>query len=109
MRVIDITYRIVIIIKKICNYKNDNFAINAYYQALRELREINKANIASETVSIIGSNKGPLNCIWFNIRNLWKGKKKAESEKSKKPEKWYHTSLAYYLSRNLQYLLKNQK
>ncbi len=60
MRATNIAYKIVTIIKKIYNYKNDNSAVNAYYQALRELRELNKANIASETTSIIGDSKGIL-------------------------------------------------
>ncbi len=37
-------------------------------------------DIASETASVTGSSKGAftLDCIWYNIKNFWKGKKKAE-------------------------------
>ncbi len=56
----DIIYKIVVIIKRIRNYKNDILAVNLYYQALRELREIKEAKIASETASIIESSKGLL-------------------------------------------------
>ncbi len=63
-RTTDIVYSIVTIIKKICNYENDQLAINAYYQALRELRELKKADIVSETASVTESNKraSTLNC-----------------------------------------------
>jgi len=53
----DIAYGIVAIIKKTYNYRNDQSAVNAYYQALRELRELNKADTASKTVSVIRSSK----------------------------------------------------
>src|SRR6266545_4616567 len=55
-RTTDIAYGIVAIIKKTRNYGNDQSAVNAYYQALRELRELRKADTASETASVIGSS-----------------------------------------------------
>src|SRR6266540_2567032 len=39
-RATDIAYGIVAIIKKTNNYRNDQSPVNAYYQALRELREL---------------------------------------------------------------------
>ncbi len=57
-RATDIAYGIVTIIKKTHNYGNDQSAINTYYQALRELRELKEADVASETVSVTGSSKG---------------------------------------------------
>ncbi len=57
-RATDITYGIVAIIKKTQNYKNDQSAINIYYQTLRELREIKEADVASEIASVIRSSKG---------------------------------------------------
>ncbi len=64
-RATNITYGIVAIIKKICNYGNDQSAVNAYYQALRKLKELSKTNTVSETASIIRSSKGIfiLDCI----------------------------------------------
>jgi len=60
-KVTDIAYSIVAIIKKTCNYGNDQSAVNAYYQAL-----------ASEIANVTGSNKrsSTLDCIWYNIKNL---------------------------------------
>src|SRR6266511_397807 len=57
-RATDITYSIVAIIKKIRNYGNDQSAVNAYYQALRKLRELRTNEIASETANVTGSSKG---------------------------------------------------
>jgi len=56
----DIAYSIVTIIKKIQNYGNDQSTVNAYYQALRELKELSKADTASETASVIRNSKGTL-------------------------------------------------
>src|SRR6266511_291305 len=88
-RATDIAYGVVAIIKKTYNYGNDQLAVNAYYQALRELRETRAAETTSDTASVAGSTVGSstLDRAWFNIRNLWKGKKK-EEEKS---EERYHT------------------
>ncbi len=71
-RAINIAYDIVAIIKKTRNYGNDQSAVNAYYQALRELRELRKADTASETASVIGSSKESsiLDRTWYNIKNL---------------------------------------
>ena len=71
-RTTDIAYGIVAIIKKTHNYRNDQSVVNAYYQALRELKKLNKAETASEIVSIIRSSKGTftLDRIWYNIKNL---------------------------------------
>ena len=87
-RATDIIYGIVAIIKKTRNYGNNQSAVNVYYQALRELRELKKADTASEMASVTGSSKGSftLDCIWYNIKNFWKGKKKAETEEVKKPK-----------------------
>jgi len=57
-RVTDIAYGIVAIIKKTHNYENDQSAINAYYQALKELRKLRKAEIESEIASVTGGSKG---------------------------------------------------
>ncbi len=57
-RATDITYGIVIIIKKTHNYENDQSAVNAYYQTLRELRELRTNKTTSETASVTGSSKG---------------------------------------------------
>ncbi len=57
-RATDIAYEIVAIIKKTCNYGNDQSVVNAYYQALRELRELSKADTVSETASVIERSKG---------------------------------------------------
>jgi len=57
-RTTDIAYSIVVIIKKIHNYKNDQSAINTYYQALRELRKAKEADVVSEIASVTGSSKG---------------------------------------------------
>src|SRR6266542_2762604 len=86
-RATDIAYGVVAIIKKTYNYENDQSPVNAYYQALRELRETREAEITSDTASVAGSTVGPstLDRAWFNIKNFWKGKKKEE------PEEQYHT------------------
>src|SRR6266498_1068220 len=57
-RATDITYGIVAIIKKTRNYGNDQSAVNAYYQILKKLRELRKADTASETASVTESSKG---------------------------------------------------
>src|SRR6266542_4422846 len=87
-RATDIAYRIVAIIKKTHNYENDQSPVNAYYQALRELRELRTVEVASDTISIAGSTErsSTLDRAWYNIRNLWKGKKKEEEL-----EERYHT------------------
>ena len=87
-RATDIAYGIVAIIKKTYNYENDQSPVNAYYQALRELREARTTESASDTASVAGSIEGSsiLDRVWFNIRNLWKSKKKEEE-----PKKRYHT------------------
>src|SRR6266498_325310 len=71
-RVTDIAYRVVVIIKKTHNYGNDQSPVNAYYQTLRELRELRTAELASNTASVAGSSRGSfiLDRAWFNIRNL---------------------------------------
>ena len=71
-RTTDITYEIVAIIKKTCNYGNDQSTVNAYYQALRELRATREAEITSDTASVAGSTAGSftLDRVWFNIKNL---------------------------------------
>jgi len=87
-RATDIAYRVVAIIKKTYNYGNDQSLVNAYYQALRELRESRTAKTTSDIASVAGSTRGSstLDRAWFNIRNLWKGKKKEEEA-----EERYHT------------------
>ncbi len=89
-RTTDIAYSIVAIIKKTHNYGNDQLPINAYYQALRELRKIRITESLSDTASVTRGSKGSsiLDRTWFNIKNLWKGKKK---EKVKELEKQFHT------------------
>ncbi len=57
-RATDITYGIVAIIKKTHNYRNDQSAVNTYYQALKELRELRKAEAESETASVTRSSRG---------------------------------------------------
>jgi len=52
-RATDIVYEVVAIIKKTHNYENDQSAVNAYYQVLRELREIRTAESTSDTASVI--------------------------------------------------------
>src|SRR6266498_3889995 len=86
-RATDIAYGIVAIIKKTHNYGNDHSPVNAYYQALRELRETRVTETVSDTASVAGSITGPstLDRAWYNIKNLWKGKKKEETEER------YHT------------------
>src|SRR6266511_3063167 len=81
-RATDIAYGVVAIIKKTYNYGNDQSPVNAYYQALRELRELRAAEITSDTASVTGSTVGSftLDRAWYNIKNLWKGKKKEEEE-----------------------------
>src|SRR6266540_6526711 len=54
-RVTDIAYGVVAIIKKTHNYKNDQSPINAYYQALKELRATREAETISDTASVAGS------------------------------------------------------
>ncbi len=89
-RTTDIAYGIVAIIKKTRNYGNDQSPVNAYYQALRGLRELRTAESVSDTASVTGGSKGStiLDHTWFNIKSLWKGKKK---KKTKEPEERYHT------------------
>ena len=71
-RATDIAYGIVAIIKKTHNYGNDHSPVNAYYQALRELRETRVAEIVSDTASVAGSTTGSstLDRAWYNIKNL---------------------------------------
>ena len=71
-RATDIAYGVVAIIKKTYNYGNDQLPVNAYYQALRGLRELRTAESASDTTSVATSSGGSstLNHAWFNIRNL---------------------------------------
>ncbi len=57
-RVTNIAYGIVAIIKKTRNYKNDQSAVSAYYQALRELRELRITEAASKIASVTGNSKG---------------------------------------------------
>src|SRR6266498_2156101 len=87
-RATDIAYGVVAIIKKTYNYGNDQSPVNAYYQALRELRATREVETTSDTASVVGSTTGAstLDRAWFNIKNLWKGKKKEEE-----PEERYHT------------------
>src|SRR6266511_3989401 len=79
-RATDIAYGIVAIIKKTANYENDQSPVNAYYQALRELRAIRETETISDIASVARSITGAstLDRAWFNIKNLWKGKKKEE-------------------------------
>jgi len=69
-RATNIAYGIVAIIKKTYNYGNDQSPVNAYYQALRELKEAKE--ITNNTASIAGSNEGTstLDRAWYNIKNL---------------------------------------
>ena len=71
-RATDIAYSIVVIIKKTRNYENDQSPVNAYYQALRGLKELRTTEPFSETASITRGSKefSTLDCIWFNIKNL---------------------------------------
>src|SRR6266542_1220677 len=71
-RATDIAYGIVAIIKKTYNYGNDQSPVNAYYQALRELRETRAAETTSDTASVAGSTAGAstLDRAWYNIKNL---------------------------------------
>jgi len=71
-RATDIAYGIVVIIKKTRNYKNDQLSVNAYYQALRKLRELRTTESASNTASVAASSEesSTLDHTWFNIRNL---------------------------------------
>src|SRR6266508_3828035 len=87
-RATDIAYGVVAIIKKTYNYENDQSPVNAYYQALRELRATRETETISDTASVAGSTTGTftLDRAWFNIKNLWKGKKKEEE-----PKERYHT------------------
>src|SRR6266498_5052996 len=88
-RATDIAYGIVAIIKKTYNYENEQSPVNAYYQTLRELWELRIIESVSETASVARSSEGAstLDRAWFNIKNLWKGKKKEEE-----PEERYYTS-----------------
>ncbi len=94
---------VVTIIKKTRNYRNDQSVVNAYYQALKELRELSKANIASETASVTGSSRGisTLDHIWYNIKNFWKGKKKVELKETEEPKECYHIPPSLLLIENL--------
>ncbi len=87
-RAIDIAYGVVAIIKKTNNYGNAQSSVNVYYQALRELRESRAAETTSNTASVTGSIRESftLDRAWFNIKSLWKGKKKKEESKER-----YHT------------------
>src|SRR6266545_4168142 len=87
-RATDIAYGVVAIIKKTANYENDQSPVNAYYQALRELKVTRETETISDTASVAGSTTGTstLDRAWFNIKNLWKGKKKEEES-----EERYHT------------------
>ncbi len=87
-RATDIAYGVVAIIKGTHNYENDQSPVNAYYQALRELRETREVEATSDTASVAGSTVGSstLDRAWYSIKNLWKGKKKEEE-----PEERYHT------------------
>ncbi len=89
-RATDIAYDIVAIIKKTRNYGNDQSLVNAYYQTLRELRKLRTTESANDIASITGGIKGSstLDRIWYNIKNLWKDKKKKEVKES---EKQFHT------------------
>src|SRR6266540_1805906 len=71
-RATDIAYEVVAIIKKTDNYGNDQSPVNAYYQALRELRETRAAEATSDTASVTGSSGGSftLDRAWYNIKNL---------------------------------------
>ncbi len=93
-RTTDIAYGIVAIIKKTRNYRNDQSAVNTYYQALRELKKLNKANTASETTSVTESSKRTftLDCTWYNIKNFWKVKKKVKPEETEELKKQFYTS-----------------
>ncbi len=57
-RATNIAYGIVAIIKKTHNYRNDQSAVNAYYQALKELRELRTTKAADKTASVTESSKG---------------------------------------------------
>src|SRR6266508_3190745 len=87
-RATDIAYGVVAIIKKTHNYGNDQLPVNAYYQVLRELRETKTTESTSDTASVAENSKGSstLDRAWYNIKNLWKGKKKEEES-----EEQYHT------------------
>src|SRR6266540_561639 len=67
-RATDIAYGVVAIIKKTYNYRNDQSAVNAYYQALKELRKAKTTELASNTTSVTRSSEGfsTLNRIWYN-------------------------------------------
>ena len=71
-RATDIAYGVVAIIKKTNNYGNDQSPVNAYYQALRELRESRVTETTSDTASVAGSARGSftLDRAWYNIKNL---------------------------------------
>ena len=74
-RAINIAYGVVAIIKKTRNYENDQSLVNAYYQALRELRELRTVESASNIASVTGSSKGsftldrvPIGSVQFSFR-----------------------------------------
>ncbi len=69
-RATNIAYGVVAIIKKTYNYGNDQSPVNAYYQALRELRKTKETT--SDTASVAGSTVGPftLDQAWYSIKNL---------------------------------------
>ncbi len=71
-RATDIAYGIVAIIKRTHNYGNNQSPVNAYYQALRELRELSTAESTSDTASVAASSGGSftLDRAWFNIKNF---------------------------------------
>ena len=57
-RATDIAYGVVAIIKKTHNYRNNQSPVNAYYQALRELRKLRTAETTSDTASVAESTGG---------------------------------------------------
>ncbi len=57
-RATDIAYGVVAIIKKTYNYENDQSPVNAYYQALRELKEARTTESTSDTASVARSSEG---------------------------------------------------
>src|SRR6266498_2281702 len=56
-RATDIAYGVVAIIKRTHNYENDQSPVNAYYQALRELRKAKVSETTSDTASVAGSSE----------------------------------------------------
>jgi len=63
---------------------------------------VKEAETASETVSVIRSSKRAftLDRTWYNIKNLWKGKKKAELEEIEESEKQFYTLSSPSLIKN---------